>query len=262
MSEKKNKKKKNNILLWIIVAALVCVIGFSAYIVVPWFIADRKSAKANNDVKNTVHESSLVDADHNFHFTHAAWNELYAINPDFKAYMAYDDEFVSEPIVQWKDNEFYLNHWIDTTWSDNGTFFFDCTNDLNDTNVTIYGHNVFYTLDKPKMTPMVELLDQSAYLQHPEFNIWYEDREARYLITNIFYWDAVQDVKFAFTQRNFDTEEEFNEYTSYVNAKNLIDPIDTLKYGDRFVSLQTCKDLYGSTRIVFICKEISSKPYE
>lgn len=257
------RKTIKNITFWTIVLALVGVVIYCGMQVVPWLIKDTQEQNAINDLRKKVHELSFNDEDDNkFKFTKAAWNELKNLNSDFRAYMAYDDEFISEPIVQGTDNEFYLHYWIDGSWGDNGTFFFDYRDEMDDTNLTIYGHNVFYTVEKRKMTAMVDLIDQEEYEKHPEFNIWFEDRKARYVITNIFYWDASEDRDFAFSQRNFDTEEEFNEYKSFVDGRNLIEGNDELKYGDRFLSIQTCKELYGDMRIIFICKEISSEDYE
>ena len=257
------RKTIKNIIFWTIVLALVGVVIYCGMQVVPWLIKDSKEQGAVNDIRKRVHElAGQAEEDDKFKFSHAAWDELKGINPDFLAYMAYDDEFISEPVVQGTDNEFYLYHWIDGSWGDNGTFFFDYTNEMDDTNLTIYGHNVFYTMEKRKMTAMADLVDQAEYDKHPEFNIWFEDRKARYLITNIFYWDASADRDFAFSQRNFDSEEEFNEYKAFIDDRNLIKANDELKYKDRFVSLQTCKELYGDMRIIFICKEISSEEYE
>ena len=257
---KKKKKIIENIIFWLIVIGLVGVVVYCGIQVVPWLINDMQSQHAVHEVREKVHEHAVVE-DNKFKFTKEAWDDLYAMNPDFLAYMAYDDEFISEPIVQGTDNDFYLNHWIDGSWDENGTFFFDCTSDMDDTNLTIYGHHIFYTVDARKMTPLVSLLEQEEYEAHPEFNVWYKDRKARYVITNIYYWDAVADQNFPFTQSNFDNEEDFREYADFINSRNMIEPNDTLEYGDRFLSLQTCKDLYGSTRIIFRCKEISSENY-
>lgn len=262
MTKRKLKKTVRDTIWWSCIIVLLCVIAYCAHLVVPWLIANGREQKAVNETRDLVHQHALSEKqDDTFSFTHAAWQALKDINDGFRAYIAYDDEFISEPIVQGTDNEYYLNHWIDGSWANEGTFFFDCTNEMEDTNLTIYGHSVFYTLSASKMTPMRDLLDQEAYLKHPEFNIWYEDEVARYVITNIYYWDAIEDRDFAFTQRNFSSEAEFAEYTAYIDSRNLIEPLDKLEYGDRFVSIQTCRDLESNVRIIYTCKEISRKSY-
>ena len=196
--------------------------------------------------------------DAGFAFSKQAWNELYAMNPDFIGYMAFDDRFVTEPIVQGQDNVYYLKHWVDGSYASSGTLFIDATNNLDSTNLTIYGHHVFY--NNSKLTPMVALKNQEDYDKHHEFKIWYKDHVSYYVVTHVYYFNINED--FEYSQADFYTDEEWTAYLNEINRRNLITPADTLEKGDKFLSLQTCVNVNGPKRQIFTCKEVASFDYE
>ena len=55
---------------------------------------------------------------------------------------------------------------------------------------------------------------------------------------------------------------DFEKYHEYVNRYNLIQSNEELKYGDRFLSLQTCKINSGIEKIICIAKQVQANDYE
>ena len=194
-----------------------------------------------------------------FTFTHEQWDRLHAFNPDFIGWMAYEDEFISEPIVQGKNNEYYLDHYIDGTYSGAGAVFVDYQNTVGaDRNVTMYGHHVFYD-GNDKFSPLLRLADQSEYEKHYTFKIWYEEYVAEYEITNIY--KVTQDSKFVYQKNVFYDNADLQEYYDYINANNLITPKSELGETSRFVTLQTCITADGSELFIATCKEKTRESY-
>lgn len=241
-------------------AVLLAVAGVSLYQFSSFYFKKNEETKKQEAIREIIKDDILEEAD--FSLTREAWDSLYAANNDFVGYLSFPDEYVSEPVVKGVENEGYLYRSFDGTWSEFGTLYIDADNDLDDTNVVIYGHHVVgYGFEDMKFGPIAALVEQDAYDQHHEFTVWWQDKAAKYVITNVFYYDVEQDTKFDYKQLEF-TESEFRDFKEFIDSKNEIVSDESLEYGDRFVTLQTCRDLWSSVRIIAVCKEISASVYE
>ena len=267
--KRKLKKSVKKFLRTIVTIILLIVIGVCGFDVGKFFYDKYNAGKAEKVIEEIVHKEDLVAAKENekeekpFTFTEEKWQQLREISPEFIGYMAYDDEFISEPIVQGADNDYFLHRYIDGTYSDAGSVFvdFQCSPG-KDTNTTIYGHNVEY--DKTdKFTPLLNLVEnQEEYEKHSTFKIYYKDYVAEYVITNIYRYNPETDAKFNFKETDFEVSSLWKNYADFINERNLIaNPKDTLKEGDRFITLQTCRDTWSGEKVIFTCKETSVKDY-
>ena len=65
-------------------------------------------------------------------------------NKDIIAWLYCPDTEINYPVVQSKDNEYYLRRLLDGTWNIAGTLFMDYRNaaDCSDLHTIIYGHNM------------------------------------------------------------------------------------------------------------------------
>lgn len=100
---------------------------------------------------------------------------LKAVNPDVIAWIQIPALDISYPVVQGKDNAYYLHHLFSGESNINGSIFVDCHNqpDFTDQNTIVYGHNMkngsmFGTLDKYQ--------DKELFEQHPEFYLYLPDK--------------------------------------------------------------------------------------
>ena len=265
------KKLLNGILTVI----LLCIIGFCGFKIYEYFHEDISENIQEQEARNiTVKEKekdSVFEEDTPFEFTREMFSEFKELNPDFAAYMAFDDEFVSEPIAYEKsENEgFYLTHWIDGQYNSKGTVYIGCSNALSDTNITLYGHNVFRPGATQRFTNMAKLVNQDEYDGHNEFTIWYEDYKCRYLITHIYYINEDTESSFNFTKQNFFKEGSLEEYVREIDSRNLISPKESSESGipntytpdSHMITMQTCRELNSPWRIIFTCKELSREKY-
>ena len=104
-------------------------------------------------------------------FLQVDFNKLEEINPDIIAWIEIPGLEISYPVVQGKDNEYYLHHLITGEKHKSGSIFMDFHNqeDLSDRNSIIYGHNMkdgsmFGTLDQYQ--------EQSLYQNYPCFYMY------------------------------------------------------------------------------------------
>lgn len=242
-----------------LIIILTIVLFFFVYQTSVFFIRDGAERKAITQVKELIHDN-IDDQAQEFSFTHDAWNTLHAINPDMTAYIAFPDEFISEPIVCSTDGDYYLKHWIDGTNNTQGTIF--TTNDgwkNNCMNTVLYGHNVYYDASA-KFTPLTILTEQALYDQHSAFKIWTEDKAYTYHIYSVIEYDASLENFNLLKQIDMD-QETFDKFKTEVDSKNMIVPSCDIQYGDKFVTLLTCKKYQKTARIVVTAKLISEEGY-
>ena len=69
--------------------------------------------------------------------------ELKSINNNYEMWIEIPNTKINYPIVQGKDNEYYLKHNFKNESNMSGTIFVDCNNNIDeDKNIIIYGHNM------------------------------------------------------------------------------------------------------------------------
>lgn len=104
----------------ILLVVCLCVFGYSAYNL--WDIYSQKQQVENETKqleKNVIkkkdkEEKQVLDPD---------WSKLKAENEDIVAWIYVPDCDISFPVMQTKDNQFYLNHTVSKEYNDRGSIF-------------------------------------------------------------------------------------------------------------------------------------------
>jgi len=187
---------------------------------------------------------------------------MYDVNNDFAAWLHWDSGIISEPVVMTNDYNYYLNHNANKEYDTMGSLFIMDDNDIeNDTNVVIYGHAVFYTVDTFKLTPLLKMLDQSYLEENDTFTIYWENEKKTYqaiLAADVNTYDVEA---WNYEIANFTNIGDFQTWIG--KAKKAAGAyIDTdLSMDDHYITFQTCKSMYSSQRVVVLAKEVSSSDY-
>ena len=116
----------------IINVVLILAIIFSLYKVITKAVDYKES-------KNTYEKIQEVKNNSN-NFS----EELIKINEDYKMWIEIPNTNIDYPVVQGKDNDFYLNHDFNKKESSSGAIFMDYKNNIykdKNKNIIIYGHN-------------------------------------------------------------------------------------------------------------------------
>lgn len=265
--QKKKKKTAGDRIRLIIVLILSIVIGFCGAKLTDFWITARNNNKGTQEIKQVIADNDVPSTtaspdDGTFHMTRQAWDALKQQYPEMMAYMAFPDEFVSEPVAHPSQSNpmQFLRHWFDGSYNALGVVFIDANNALTDTNMVLYGHSSDYDLHV-RFSALTQLTDQSMWDAHHEFTVWYDDRIATYKIVAVNNLDTYSQKAedWNFTQANFNSQEDLDRYMGYVKEGNLINPGEDseINYGDRFLSLQTCKRYNSRYHIILTCKQIS-----
>lgn len=238
----------------IITLILLVVLGYSTFELY-------KIYKTNHDEHEALKEINEIATPKDSHkdITGEDILKMKEINSDVVGYLKFDTELIAEPIVQTIDNSYYLNYDINHSYNDFGTVFMDYRNTLEDTNMIMYGHAGIYA-GTQKFSNLNTLLgNDDEYKKNSYFNFYTQDEVRRYQISYIIKNNNSE--IFNHQIRNFDTEDEFNKWISFAKENNSITGLNEIKYGDKFITLQTCIHGGGNDKVIVIAKEISRKKY-
>ena len=265
-----HKRKKGKKIKWTFILIISLIIA--AFCIVQIFLWNKDNNKVNEiteDINNEkIVKEERTDTAENINPPENKdddyWNyikmdmmsvnfdELKNKNSDTVGFIKVNGTNVNYPIVQTTDNSFYLKHAFDKSKNSAGWVFADYRNDMVnfDKNTVIYGHSrsnqtVFGSLKK--------VLNKSWYgnknnhiikLSTPTENtLWqivsiYTIKPESYYITTKF------------------SDSQFKTFIQTIKDRSEINFSGTLNENDKILTLSTCEDVAGTTRLVIHAKLI------
>lgn len=143
-TKKKSSKKFHPFLFLIMLASIVTIIICLHYIW-NWYCENKKSAEIIDEVRASISfvETVIIDKDTKKETKAIDFSKLLEKNSDTVGWIKVNNTEMDYPVVQSKDNDFYLNHSFDKTYNSAGWIFADYRNKLDgsDKNIILYGHN-------------------------------------------------------------------------------------------------------------------------
>ena len=265
MGNQNNTKKKKVKLDWgKLVPAIIIVIGAVVFIVsaVMLITIQARYKKGNDtyeDVANEVFETETDDSGKTVP-EKFVWNfdKLLAINPDAKGYLRQQGELknrVDYPVVQGRDNSYYLKHLIDGTANNSGTLFIDARikDGFEAQNCIIYGHNMH---NEAMFGCLSDYEDENFFKIHPAFDVYIGEDHYLY---NIFARGVVSTSSFAY-QYEFSGTSDFMNFISNALALNDFNTgydISDFNEDSKILTLSTCLDVYDEEYrfVVFLVRD-------
>lgn len=183
------------------------------------------------------------------------FDELKKQNNDTVGFIKVNNTNVNYPIVQAKDNSYYLTHAFDKAKNSAGWVFADYRSNMTDfgKNTVIYGHSrsnqtVFGSLKKVlKKSWYSNKENHVIKLSTPEENtLWqivsiYTIKPESYYITTKF------------------SNNQFKEFIKTIKERSEINFTGSLNENDKILTLSTCENAAGTTRLVIHAKLIKSE---
>ncbi|QRN85134.1 class B sortase [Clostridia bacterium] len=170
-------------------------------------------------------------------------------NPDTVGWIKIEDTTIDLPVVQGKDNVFYLKHAYSGVWSATGTIFMDYRNDLqDDNNILVYGHTIRANNMFSELNHYVDTATgQEYYESHPEiiFNTLYQDNI--YDIFSIYIVDLKKETYYIYP--NYEGE-AFETYLADIRSRSIIDSDLTITQADQMLTLVTCYPPLDDARVI------------
>ena len=164
-------------------------------------------------------------------------------NSDIVGWLEIPNTTINYPVLQGKDNEYYMYHNYKKQKSKNGSIFLTKDYDwsIPSSNLLIYGHNM------QNGTMFQELLrykKEEFYKQHPIIRFTTEKEDAEYEIISVFpsrvYYKSEKNVFRYYYFVNAKNEAEYNEFVKNAKKASLYDIEATAEYGDPLLTLSTC----------------------
>ena len=232
----KNKKAENAITA-VLAAAVLLTGGMSLHS----YLSEQRAKNEYDAIRQEVvaepaaGETQEEIAEKNYPELQIDFAELIRTNPDFRGWLYFPALDISYPVVQGKDNAYYLHHLFSGESNINGSIFVDCHNqpDFTDQNTIVYGHNMkngsmFGTLDKYQ--------DKELFEQHPEFYLYLPDKILKYRIFSCYAGRTGSEGY----RYHFPEAEDFQTFLDTVSSYRDYDTGTELSATDRIVTLSTC----------------------
>ena len=170
---------------------------------------------------------------------------LKALNPDIVGWIYGEDTKINYPVVQGKDNEFYLTRMPDLKENASGSIFMDCRNrEMSSlTNQILYGHHM---KNGSMFAGLMKYKSQEYYREHSYFFYLTEDKKYRLEILRGQVTTDASDIY----RIGFSTEEEKEACVSRWNKTSCLTPLFIEAVDAPLMTLSTCSYETADARFV------------
>ena len=156
------KKRKMGVLQVVILVILVIVFIFSSSLVIKHFIDIKNNRDYYEQIQNLVpDETEKVEQKPDY-------SSVVKVNTDTVGWVKVPNTNIDYPVVQFSNNDYYLNHDFDKKYNYRGAIFMDYRNNPTefDANTIIYGHNCY---DKTMFSELDQYEKIDFYKKTPVF---------------------------------------------------------------------------------------------
>ncbi len=202
------------------------------------------SVKLNNDYWNCIH-MPLINVN---------LRDLQNINSETVGFISVSGTNINYPVVQGKDNKYYLKHSFKKGENGSGWLFMDYRNDATNfaENTIIYGHS---NLDKTMFGSLSLVLN----------NIWIDDKENGIIRLVTFNESSLWEIFSAYTipaesyyiKTEFDSYDEFKKWLETVCLRSKHNFNKNLNESDKVLTLSTCYENEGNVRLVVHARQVN-----
>ena len=162
-------------------------------------------------------------------------------NADSIGWLKIDVTDISYPVVQGKDNEFYLHHDFQKNYAICGTLMLDCRNDIDarQEHLIIYGHQM---KDGSMFKQLNGYKKEEYYREHEEITLFLKNRKYQYEVAADFL--------------HKDTRKQQMDYLQQMAAYQLYPTGVTVREEDELLSLSTCEYSSPNGRLIVLARRI------
>lgn len=230
-------------------ATLLIIVSLAVMAIAGWQLYQLLCAYKESD--DTYHEIALeaVETEKNSKIVDLGfainWDKLKRINPDIVGWIYSPNTPINYPVVQGKDNDFYLHHMFNRKYNFSGSIFVEASNRpfFEDANTIIYGHHMrngsmFASLSKYK--------SQDYYKEHPIIYLLTPEQDYKLEVFAGFTTKAASETY----TLNFATDEEYQTWIDRSYSKTNFNSDVQMTIQDKCVTLSTCAYSFQNARYV------------
>lgn len=248
----------------LLVLALVVVAAVSAWQVYVPLQEDTESVRAYEDLTAYVHlpkislpaeppEKSQPETSASEEpleqsmptFPQVDFDALRAINPDVVGWLIIDGTNINYPVVQGRDNQYYLRHLFTGEYNASGCIFLDSRNagDFSNQHSILYGHHMG---NGTMFNGLMDYKEQDFYDAHPSALLL--TPAGNYEIN--FFSGYVANVRADAWQVEFQSDKAFSGWLHAVQAKSLFQSTVEPSRLEKILTLSTCSYEFENARFV------------
>lgn len=221
--------------------------SISCYKIIVWC----KDNNYNKKIINQVNEKYYIGTKDTYYIN---ISELRATNSECVGALKVEGTNIKYPLVQTRDNDYYLRHTFDKSYNKAGWIFVDSRNilDGSDDNIVIYGHN---RKDGSMFGTLKNVLTKEWYNDKENMRIYLiiEDKLQEYEVFSAY---TIEQEEYYLTTQ-FNDEKEFEKYINKVKGRSIENFETNVSTEDKLLTLSTCAD-NNKDRVVVHAKKISN----
>lgn len=172
-------------------------------------------------------------------------NNLYNKYEDYRGWIKVDNTNIDYPIVQGKDNSFYLDKDINKNYVSSGSIFMNYLNNgFNDENTILFGHHM---RNKTMFAQLEKYKEKEFFQNDNDIKIEVEnDKVLTYKVFSVY----VTDDNDNYIKTNFDNKSEYKEFLDKIKNKSIYKSDINVDENDKIITLSTCSYEFDDARMV------------
>ena len=170
---------------------------------------------------------------------------LYDKYEDYRGWIKIDNTNINYPIVQGKDNSFYLDKDINKNYLSSGSIFMNYLNHgFNDENTVLFGHHM---RNKTMFAQLKKYKEKEFFYGDNDIVIEVEnDKVLKYKVFSAY----VTDSKDNYIKTNFDDKDQYKEFLEDIKNKSQYKSDIDGNENDKIITLSTCSYEFNDARMV------------
>ena len=179
------------------------------------------------------------------------FTKLKKVNNDIIGWIYNPGTVIDYPVVQGKDNEYYLKHLYTGAYNSSGTPFLDSNikSDFSEKHSIIYAHHM---KNGSMFSSITNYKTKSYYDKHKNMYLLTPTKNYRLEVFSAYVTPADSDTY----MRGFRANDKFQKYIDYIKGLSLINTGVEVTMKDTVVSLSTCTYEYENARFVVHTKRV------
>ena len=246
-----------------IITYLICI-----FLLTRWFVQSNRNQKFAEELSNETElisekekqiSSKNAKATYNYKypddlsFLNVNLNPYLKINPETVAWIQVNGTIISYPVVQHKDNDYYLSHDFYKRKTEIGAIFADYRDNFDEfnNNNIIYGHNI---VNGTMFGQLPRVLGKS-WQSNPNYHYIKLSTKKTNTIWQIFsVYEIIPTIDYL--QSRFYSDELYNEFLKLIKNRSEFDFKTDVNTDDKIITLSTCNNI-GNKRVVVHAKLIN-----
>ena len=170
---------------------------------------------------------------------------LYNKYEDYRGWIKIDNTNINYPIVQGKDNSFYLDKDINKNYLSSGSIFMNYLNHgFNDENTVLFGHHM---RNKTMFAQLKKYKEKEFFYGNNDIVIEVENGKVlKYKVFSAYVTDANDN----YIKTNFDNKSEYKEFLDKIKNKSIYKSDINVDENDKIITLSTCSYEFNDARMV------------